>query len=66
MYNLLIKLGLFILGWLGKKLESGSLNGVVADIKDTVLDWIHDGTEHLNKLKNNPKPKKQKTEKKEQ
>lgn len=60
MYNILIKIGLFILGWLGKKLENGSLNGVVAEIKNKVLNWIHEGTEHLTKLKENPKPKKQK------
>lgn len=63
MYNFLIKVALFILGWLGKKLESGSLNGALSEIKDKVLSWIHEGAEHLENLKNNPKPKKQKKQK---
>lgn len=65
MYAFLLKIGLKILGWLGKKLSTTSWGGGLDDLKDIMQNWINEGTNHLKILLANPKPKKKKSKSKD-
>lgn len=65
MYAFLLKIGLKILGWLGKKLSTTSWDGELDDLKNIIQNWISAGTNHLKILLANPKPKKKKSKSKD-